>query len=130
MLPTPSLTPHHCHSDIITYPRKRRFCCEPYITIQCSDQGIPQRSSGDTILLQIYKDDSTVPVTDVTSVSNGRMALIVIIIILTVVIIILLILVVVTTVTISCNWLLAKNRMSAEITTLTSEATELKYTYL
>ena len=51
------------------------FIVNRNITIQCSDQGIPQRSSGDTILLKIYKDDSTVPIIDVTSISNGMITI-------------------------------------------------------
>ena len=49
-----------------------QFLVNYNITIRCSDQGNPQRSSGDTILFQVYKDDSTIPVIDATSISNGR----------------------------------------------------------
>ena len=51
------------------------FLVDHRITIQCSDQGMPPLSNGSTILLQIYKVDSTVPVIDMSSISNGSLSI-------------------------------------------------------
>lgn len=47
------------------------FIMNHSIAVQCIDQGMPRRSNGTTIVFQIYKDDSTLPVIDMSSISNG-----------------------------------------------------------
>ena len=47
------------------------FLVNHSITLLCSDQGSPPRSNSTTIYLQVYKEDSTVPLIDAASISDG-----------------------------------------------------------
>ena len=47
------------------------FLVNHSITLLCSDQGSPPHSNSTTIYLQVYKEDSTVPLIDAASISDG-----------------------------------------------------------
>ena len=51
---------------------RRTFLENHRLTLSCSDQGDSPRSKSTMIFLQVYKDDSTAPVIDPASISDGE----------------------------------------------------------